>query len=168
MKVKAPNKGKDNGQHIPDNLVNPDYSSLGNALHDGAKTFPVIAQYISPQEWSELANGINSSIRQHHWCNSPCAMIPFVATCGVCFCPLLYIGLQMQPTVNAEMSEMPIVNQLAGRGITMEWEANTKFTIGGLHLTFSSPPALPTSADQTLAPPGAAPPPPPPPPPPPQ
>ena len=96
--------------------------------------------YVNAQEWTQLAEGINASIYRHHYCHSAVAMVPMVVTCAVCFCPLVYVGMQMRPRVNADIAKMHVASELNARGITLDWSPATKFDQGGLTFTCSAIP----------------------------
>ena len=97
---------------------------------------------MSDEEWRELAQGINNSIKQNHWCSFWYIVCPFVATAGVCFwfCPMVIYGSMYPDWVNDDIAKMPVVERLAARGIGVSW-INTipKFAQkGGVILTVSA------------------------------
>ena len=133
MQVTVPNAGLGSvGQHLPLDMKNPGFITQGSK-----QSIATVAQYVDPQEWAQLAEGVNALIRKLHYCNNMCAMVPFVTTCAVCFCPLVYVGTQLRPRVNAGMEKLAVREQLHSRGIMLTWEPKTKFAEGGL--TFKIP-----------------------------
>ena len=137
MQVQIANRGKSVNQRVPADLNNPGYYTSWDAA-ERKRNLATVAQYVSREEFRQLAEGVNSSIKKHHYCSKPCVICPFVATMGVCFCPLVYVGCQMEGRVNADMAKLPVAQTLNARGMSMYWEPTTKFDAGGIMFSFSN------------------------------
>ena len=57
---------------IPTDMNRPGYRTQGSK-----DQLAWIAQYISADEWAELATAVNASLMKHHPCNNTLAMAPF-------------------------------------------------------------------------------------------
>ena len=131
---------------LPRDMHNPGYRRRSS---HGPLQF--MQQYIAPAEWAQLAHGVNASIERHHFCNKPCVMACFAMSFGVCFCPMVSVAMEARSKVNADMLTLPIVQQLAARGIDMTWCPNSDFASGGM--TFQISPQTPlVQAAQAAAP----------------
>ena len=116
--------------HLPVDLQNPGYR-----MDDSKRNFAIIARYVTPQEWQELAAATNESIQRHHACNSPWAMLPMYLTLAVCFCPFFYVAIKTRGRIHADLAQLPATQQLAARGIAIRWAPKTDFDSGGLIFT---------------------------------
>ena len=123
--------------HLPVDLQNPGYRN-----DSSERAIATIARYVTPQEWQELATATNASIQRHHICNSACAMVPMYLTLAVCFCPMVYVACKTRGRVHSDLAQLPVVQQLAARGISLRWVPKSDFDCGGLVLT------LPAQAPQ--------------------
>ena len=75
---------------------------------------------------------------KYSYAKHPCGLPLILGTCGLCFCPIIYLGMQVESGVNEDLAKLPLVGKLKDRGIGFSWEAKRKFTVGGLTLTFSA------------------------------
>lgn len=119
---------------LPADMASPGYTFFKEshqAQLDG------VAVYVTPQEYGELASGVNASIAKHHYCNS-CNTAAMALTLGVCFCPLVYTGMHMEGRVNDDLAAINAAHQLGKRGISLNWEKRTKFHNGGLAFDIAS------------------------------
>lgn len=114
---------------LPVDIANPGYTFFKQSHQE---RLDAIAQYVTPEEYKELASGVNTSITAHHYCNKPCATLPAMVTLGVCFCPLIYYADQMDRKVNEDIAAAAVAQRLNERGIGLRWEKRTKFNNGGL------------------------------------
>ena len=102
-------------------------------------------------EWADLAIGANSASDRYSPNTHPCGVPLLLGTLGICFCPLCYLGLQVEPKVNEDLAKLPVVAKLNERGITLYWMKKSKFDPGGLMLTFSqTTPVAPTPAQESM------------------
>jgi hypothetical protein len=118
---------------LPTVMSNPNYMTQASKAQ-----MAQAAKYVNDNEWAELAQAINSSSVKHGVFSNPVAMGCLFGTCGICFCPVIYIGMQTEGKVNADIAELQITQKLKERGIILQWEPRTKFTAGGLHVTISA------------------------------
>ena len=72
--------------------------------------------------------------------NTAVGNVKFIATCGMCFCPLCYSGCVFGSNVNRDMQQSPLVQQLAAQGVRMEFVPGNKFTPHEMY--FSMPPSV--------------------------
>ena len=120
-----------------------DMTNTGYWTQDSKDAMAVATKYVTAEEWAELANQTNASGSKHSALDDPIAMGCLFGTCGICFCPLVYIGLQTEARVNEDIAGLAITHKLKQRGITLHHEPKSKFDVGGLRMTFSAqtPPA---------------------------
>lgn len=120
MQIFVHNVGTGNRQHVPLDRSNPGYwtSYFAGERKQGLE---LSAQYLSDEEWKELAQGINDSIKRNHWCSKWYIVCPFVATAGVCFCPMVIYGCMYPDWVNDDITKLPVVERLGARGIRVSW-----------------------------------------------
>ena len=91
------------------------------------------AQYITPDEWSELARGVNAAIEKHSYWKHPCGVPLLFLTLGICFCPLIHVAVEGKKKTRAEVLALPVVGRLEKRGVRVkDWTPRTKFAAGGL------------------------------------
>ena len=131
---------------IPTDMNQPGYVHFNQVNNQRSKDqLAWIAQYISANEWAELATAVNASLMKHHHCNNTLAMAPFYLTLGHCFCPMVYVACLMSERVHQDIEAIPIAQTLKDRGITLSWDIKTKLDPGGLWVTTSAstPPAAP-------------------------
>eukprot|EP00940_MAST-03C_sp_MAST-3C-sp2_P000206 g206.t1 len=133
MKIFVHNVGNGDRQHVPVDRRNPGYwSSFFAATRKQA--LDASAQYVSDEEWRELAQGINASIKQQHPCSFWYIKFSFIATCGLCFCPFVIYGCAYPEWVNNDIAKLPVVERLAARGIGVSWDNTVKMKQGGVTL----------------------------------
>ena len=133
MSIVVPHVGMQKPGRLPTDINNPGYK-----LNSWKECMVAVAKYLTAAEWTELAQGANSSCMKHSYMSHPCGAPLLCGTCGLCFCPIIYLGAQMEPKVNADINKLPITAKLKERGITVYWEPKTKFAIGGMTLTMSA------------------------------
>jgi len=119
--------------YLPTDLNNPTYWTSGSK-----DQLTLVAKYVTPTEWAELAKLANDLSDKYSYVKHPCGLPLLICTLGVCFCPLIYLGQRVEPGVNADLAKLSIVGTLNKRGIGVSWEPRRKFTFGGLTLTFSA------------------------------
>ena len=131
---------------LPVDMNRPGYMTQGSK-----DQLAWISQYISADEWAQLATAVNASLQEHHHCNNTLAMLPFYMTLGFCWCPMVYVACQMSGRVHRDIEAIPIAQTLKDRGIILSWEAKTKIDPGGLWVTTSAstPPAPPPQQPMT-------------------
>ena len=96
-----------------------------------------VMQYVTPEEWAELATSVNASIRKHHQCNSIATLI-FIATGFLLFCPMCYVAVMLRSRVNKEMATLSVTQKLSERGIELYWVPNGDLgNTGGMTVTIS-------------------------------
>ena len=136
-KIFVHNIGKGDRQHVPLDRCNPQYQYTFFATKR-KQALEASAQYVSDEEWRELAQGINISIKRQHPCSFWYIKCSFIATCGICFCPFVIYGCVYSDWVNDEIAELPVVKRLAARGIGVSWVNTVKFQPGGVTLTVAA------------------------------
>ncbi|CAD7944973.1 unnamed protein product [Amoebophrya sp. A120] len=115
-----------------------DMTRSGYNLASSQQTLDFTAKYVTPGEWADLAKSVNASIDKNGIWQNPLGVPLLLMTCGICFCPLVYIGMQVEGKVNADLQDLPVVLALRQRGIEVHWRPKTKFDARGMRLTFSA------------------------------
>ena len=134
-KIFVHNVGLGDRQHVPLDRRNPGYTS---SAAERKQALEASAQYVSDEEWRELAQGINLSIEQQHPCSFWYIKFSFIATCGVCFCPFVIYGCAYSGWVTDEIAKLPVVKRLGARGIYVSWVNSAKYQQGGVILTVAT------------------------------
>ena len=138
----VPHVGIKGPGNLPTNLRNTGYwtkASKNNPALD------IVMKYMTEQEWTELATGVNEASDLHSYEKHPCGTGLLFGTCGICFCPLLILSCELPGKVNDDIQEFPVTAALKKRGITLHWNQRIKLNPGGLTLIISpkTPPVAP-------------------------
>ena len=134
MSIFVYNVGRDSWRgHLPIDRKNPGY--LSNYYREERQQgLAASAQYISDDEWRELAQGINVLMRQYHYCSKPYLWI--IPCCWIC-CQVY--ACQHGDLVTQDAVKLPIAQRLAARGIHLQWTPS-EGRPGGLTITVSAVP----------------------------
>ena len=147
MSIFVYNVGRDSWRgHLPVDRNNPGYVSNYFRV-ERQQALAASAQYISDDEWRELAQGINVLMRQYHYCSKPYLWI--IPCCWIC-CQVY--ACQHGELVTQELVKLPIAQRLAARGIHLQWTP-TESSPGGLTVNISAAVPAPQGM-QRDAPPG--------------
>mmetsp|Transcript_124621 Transcript_124621/g.388036 ORF Transcript_124621/g.388036 Transcript_124621/m.388036 type:complete len:147 (-) Transcript_124621:331-771(-) len=131
---------------LPGDMIKPGYF-----LQSSRDSMARAAEYVTAEEWAELAGVTNASRNKH---SMLCPFMLLLGTCAICFCPLVYAACLFNEKVTTDIHESPIGKKLMERGITLNYRMKTKFDAGGMDLTFSpQTPRAPRQQDMQ-APPG--------------
>lgn len=132
MEIHVPNKGMSLTQKLPTEMY-----AAGYRFQSSETQMAAISRFVSPEEWRELAEGVNRSIDRHHYRSNTCALAPMFLTLGLCFCPLVYVACNMGTKVNDDMENMRVTKALNSRGIALYWTSTTKVHLGGVTFRIS-------------------------------
>ena len=134
MTIYVHNAGKHNATRVPVDRHKPGYWTSFFA-EERRQALASSAQFVSDEEWRELAEGINAAIKAYHPFNKPYFFAP---CCWPCCC---VYSCQYPGWVNGDIAKLPVVHRLASRGIGVSWINGTKFEPGGvvLHVAANAP-----------------------------
>jgi hypothetical protein len=121
---------------LPTDMDNPGYW-----FEDSKVGLERIGQYISKQEWQELAHGANAAHKTHAATSNGFVMKLLFGTFGICFCPLMCYGcfVDVEGNVNVDIENLPVAQKLKGRGITLHFSPKRgKFDMGGMDCAIST------------------------------
>ena len=119
--------------HLPVDRNNPGYLPEADFREERQQALAASAQYISDDEWRELAQGMNVLMRKYHYFSKPYLMCP---CCWLC-CQIY--ALQHGDLVTQAAAKLPIAQRLAARGIHLRWTPSENRQ-GGLTITISAVP----------------------------
>ena len=151
MEVQVYNRIPNLCTKVPELPLDPDNPGYRNPAR-AKPPLDTVMKYVTAEEWTQLAQAVNASIKRHHYCHS--IVTPIMAvTLGLCFCPLWYVGCMMGSRVNEDVAKLPVSQKLSERGIALHWYPPGDLGgAGGMIFTISSEttpiPAVPATPAQ--------------------